>query len=216
MIPFTEIAGIQYGICESSDIIEMANLLAEAFSLFDPPAVAVGISAPEFVTCVHLFAPASVNDKLTIVARSTDTHEMVGALLTRDWVSPPPDGVDQLSKKFDPIFDILSQMDTDYQRGKVIQRGECLHLFFLGVARSCGGRGVAQQLVSACLENGRQKGYCLAVTEATNNVSQHVFRKLGFSDRVRRTYRDHRFEGMAPFASIEDHVGPILMDKPIS
>ena len=147
--------------------------------------------------------------------RSIHTYEMVGALLTEDFVSPPPDGIDQLSKKFDPIFDILGQLDTDYRRGKMIQRGECLHLFLLGVAPSCGGRGVAQQLVATCLENGRQKGYRLAVTEATNNVSQHVFRKLGFSDRVQRIYRDHRFEGKAVFAKIEGHLGPILMDKPI-
>jgi hypothetical protein len=42
------------------------------------------------------------------------------------------------------------------------------------------------------------------VTEATNKTSQHVFRKQGFIERVRRSYSDHRFEGRACFTSIAD------------
>lgn len=215
MIPFREVSGIQYGVCESSDVLEMVGLLGEIFSLYDPPAVAVGLTAAEFEAFVRLFGSRAVADRLTIVARSADTREMAGALLTEDSASPPPGGMDQLSRKFDPIFDILGQLDTDYRRGKAARPGECLHLFLLGVARSFGGRGVAQQLVAACLENGLHRGYRLAVTEATNSVSQHIFRRLGFADRVQRSYRDHRLEGKAAFASIDGHVGPILMDKAI-
>jgi hypothetical protein len=51
------------------------------------------------------------------------------------------------------------------------------------------------------------------VTEATNTTSQHLFRKQGFVEKVRRSYRDHRFEGLAFFTSIADHVGPMLMEK---
>jgi hypothetical protein len=40
-----------------------------------------------------------------------------------------------------------------------------------------------------------------------------VFRKLGFAERVRRSYRDYAFQGEAVFASIRGHDGPILMDK---
>jgi hypothetical protein len=53
----------------------------------------------------------------------------------------------------------------------------------------------------------------VAVTEATNKTSQHIFRKLGFTERVRGSYADHRFEGKAWFTSIDEHGGPVLMDK---
>lgn len=216
MIPFREVGGIQYGACESSDVAEMVSLLGEVFSLYDPPAVAVELTAAEFEDFVRLFGAKAAADRLTIVARSADTREMIGALLTEDSASPPPSGMDQLSGKFDPINDILGQLDTEYWRGQAAHPGDCLHLFLLGVARSFGGRGVAQQLVATCLENGLQRGYRLAVTEATNSVSQHIFRRLGFADRVRRSYRDYRFEGKATFSCIEGHVGPILMDKAIA
>jgi ribosomal protein S18 acetylase RimI-like enzyme len=216
MIPFREVSGIQYGVCESADIGEMARLLGEVFSLYDPPAVAVGLTAAEFEAFVQLFGPNAVAERLTIIARCADTGQVIGALLTEDSAAPPPSGMDRLSRKFDPIFDILGQLDTDYRSGKAVQSGHCLHLFLLGVARSFGGRGVAQQLVAACLENGLRRGYRLAVTEATNGVSQHIFRRQGFVDRIRLSYGDHRFEGQAVFASIEGHGGPILMDKAIA
>ena len=50
------------------------------------------------------------------------------------------------------------------------------------------------------------------MTEATNNVSQHIFRKLGFADRVSRSYEHHRYAGRAHFASIVEHRGPVLLD----
>jgi hypothetical protein len=49
--------------------------------------------------------------------------------------------------------------------------------------------------------------------EAEEKVSQRIFRKLGFSERVHRSYQDHRFDGRAVFASIAEHGGPILLDR---
>jgi hypothetical protein len=47
-------------------------------------------------------------------------------------------------------------------------------------------------------------------------VSQHIFHKLGFVDRVDRSYQHHQFDGRAVFASIAEQGGPILMDRPIT
>ena len=50
MIPFREVDSIQYVVCELSDI-------GEVFSRYDPPAVAVGLTAMEFEAFVRLFSP---------------------------------------------------------------------------------------------------------------------------------------------------------------
>jgi ribosomal protein S18 acetylase RimI-like enzyme len=213
MPPAREDSGIRYALCDSADVDEMVRLLGAVFSQFDPPAVAVGLTESEFESFVRLYGARAAADGLTVVARAAETGEMVGALLTEDSASPPPEGLDRVSPKLDPIYDILGQLDADYRRGRALTPGEFLHLFLLGVAPGAGGRGVAQRLVAACLENGRARGYRVAVTEATGSASQHVFRKHGFQERVRRSYRDHRFEGRAPFSGIEGHFGPILMDR---
>jgi ribosomal protein S18 acetylase RimI-like enzyme len=207
--------GIAYGVAEEPDLEDMTRLLGAVFARHDPPAVATGLTPAEFEDFVRLLCPAVAAAGLTIVGRSAESGDLAGALLTEDSASPPPSGIDRLSKKFDPIFDILGQLDTDYRQGKPVVTGESLHLFLLGVAETFAGRGVAQQLVASCLANGIRRGYRTAVTEATNSVSQHIFREQGFVDRVQRTYRDHRYEGRTFFAAVDGHVGPILMDRPL-
>ena len=207
---------IEYGIYLPSDAEAMAKLLGEVFSLHDPPAVAVAISSSEFEAFVHLFCSKAATEGLTITARLAGTGELVGALLTDDSASALPDGIDRLSAKFDPIFDILGQLDTEYRSGRTVHPGESLHLFLLGVSDRVAGRGVAQHLVTACLENGMRRGYLVAVTEATNKVSQHIFRRQGFVTRVQRSYEAHRFKGRQVFASIAEHGGPMLMDKSLA
>lgn len=204
---------IEYGSYAPSDAEPMARLLGDVFSRRDPPAVAVGLTASEFEELVRLFCAKAVVEGLTIVARLAGTGEMVGALLTEDSASAPPDGIDRLSPKFDPIFDILGQLDAEYRGDRAARPGESLHLFLLGVADKVSGRGVARRLVAECLQHGGARGYRRAVTEATNKVSQHVFGKLGFVERARRSYAEHRFGGRAVFASIAEHGGPMLMDR---
>jgi len=207
---------IEYSLCAEDDVEAMCDLLAEVFSRGDPPAIAAGLTALEFRLFVQLLRPKADGRGLTIVARLADSGRVVGALLTEDSSSSLPDGMERLSRKFDPIFDILGQLDAEYRGDSEIAHGEQLHLFLLGVSPLVVGRGVAHELVRMCLENGSRLGYRTAVTEATNKASQHIFRKAGFSERVSRSYKDYRFEGRAVFVSIADHGGPILMDKQLT
>jgi len=213
MIPSHELSGIRYGVAEASDMDEMAAFLGGVFSHEDPIALALGVTPAEFVDLVRLFCPQAAVDGLTVVARLADTGEMAGALLTEDAGSAPPSGMERVSQKFDPIVDLTSQLDAEYRQEKSVLPGDWLHLFLLGVPQPFSGRGVGQQLVASCLANGSRRGYRRAVTEATNRVSQHIFRKHGFAERVRRTYRDYRYQGEAVFASIKGHAEAILMDK---
>jgi len=190
----------------------MTRLLGEVFTRGDPPAVAVGLTPLEFEAMVRLYCSKAAAEGLTIVARRAGSHEFVGALLAEDSDSEAPEGVESLSSKFDPIFEMLAQLETEYRAARAAHV-RSVHLFLLGVTESAAGQGVAQHLVSACLEHAARRGFQLAVTEATNPISQHVFRKLGFAERVWRSYEDFRFNGQAVFASIAAQGGPILMDK---
>lgn len=205
-----------YHLFTRADADEMSRLLGEVFADRDPPAVAVGLTASQFETFVRLYGPKADAEGLTVVARSAATGDMIGALLAEDSASAQPDGFEQLSPKFSPIFDILGQLDTEYSVARPKRQGESLHLFLLGVAQGFAGRGIAQRLVAECLAIGGRKGYRIAVTEATNKASQHVFRKLGFVERVRRSYGNHLFEGQAYFDSITDQGGPMLMDRKVA
>jgi ribosomal protein S18 acetylase RimI-like enzyme len=210
-----QVSGIEYRVCRPDDTPEIGRLLAESFTQHDPPAIAVGLTPDEFEAFVQLWLPGAGVDGLTIVARDYETGQLAGALLTDDAVAAPPRGLEGLTEKFDPIFDLLGQIDTEYRDGKTIVPGQQLHLFLLGVAEQFAGRGIGQQLVAACLRNGAAKGYTSAISEATNPVSQHIFRGLGFKMQAERSYGEYRFDGSAVFASIAEHGGPMTMDRSI-
>ncbi len=185
------ISGIEYSVCRPQDTPDMARLLAESFTQHDPPAVAVGLTPNEFEAFVELWSPAAGVDGLTIVARDA-TGQLAGVLLTDDAATPPPQGLEAVSDKFDPILDLLGQIDAEYRDVRTIEPGQTLHLFLLGVAEQFTRRMIGQHLVSACLANGAIKGYTSAVTEATNLVSQHIFGRLGFEKRAERSYGEYR------------------------
>ncbi len=209
------ISGIEYSVCRPQDTPDMARLLAESFTQHDPPAVAVGLTPNEFEAFVELWSPAAGVDGLTVVARDVATGQLAGVLLTDDAATPPPQGLEAVSDKFDPILDLLGQIDAEYRDVRTIEPGQTLHLFLLGVAEQFTRRMIGQHLVSACLANGAIKGYTSAVTEATNLVSQHIFGRLGFTKRAERSYGEYRLDSAPVFASISEHGGPMTMDRTI-
>ncbi|MGE5415081.1 MAG: GNAT family N-acetyltransferase [Syntrophomonadaceae bacterium] len=206
---------IEYDVFAAFDAEPMARLLGDVFSRRDPPAFAVGLTAAEFEAFVRALCPRAAAERLTIVARLAGTGELVGALLTQDAATDAFDGVEALSPRFAPILDIIGQLEPEDQYEPPAP-GVSLHLLLLGVADSVSGRGVAQRLVRECIERGSKCGYRVAVTEATNPVSQRVFRKLGFVERTRRSYGEYRFEGRAVFSSIAELGGPMLMERSLT
>jgi GNAT superfamily N-acetyltransferase len=204
---------MDYDVAKQSDSREIVRLLASVFSESEPPAVAMGLSFRDMEKFLRLFTPGAIAEGLTVVARRSDTGKLGGVLLTDDFAAPPALDLKRISAKFRPIFSMLETLDEEYSRGKTISAGDCLHLFMLGVDGEFVGRGIAQGLVKACLDNGIRKGYRMAVTEATGIVSQRVFRKQGFVDRFSVPYREFTFEDKRVFDSIQRHECAILMEK---
>jgi len=213
MIDSPEHTQIEYGVYVSSEAEAMTELLSEVFTRHDPLAVAAGVTAAEFELFVRALAPKVAEEGLTVVARLANNGEMAGVLLTEDGASAVADGMKQLSEKFEPIADILGQLVTEYRAGQTPGHGEVLHLYLLGVSDRVARRGVGQQLVATCIENGARRGYRVAVAEATNKVSQHIFHKLGFIPRVDRSYGDYLFRGRPVFQAVAEAGGPVLMEK---
>jgi ribosomal protein S18 acetylase RimI-like enzyme len=202
-----------YEVAKPFDAEEVVRLLAAVFSQSEPPAVAMDLSFRDLEQFLQSLAPRAIADGLTLVARSRYTRKLAGVLLTDDFASPPALDLRQISSKVLPIFSLLETLDAQFRKGTTISPGEYLHLFMLAVDGQFAGRGIGQELVKACLANGFRKGYRKALTEATGRVSQHVFRKQGFTDRFSVSYRDFLYEGKAVFASIQGHESAILMER---
>jgi hypothetical protein len=108
----------------------------------------------EFEEYVKIYSLSAGRDGLTIIARNASTGARAGALITEDATSPPPPGIEQVSEKFDPIFDLLGQLDENYRDDRTVRPGECMHLLLLGVAEEFARLSIGQHLVKICLDNG--------------------------------------------------------------
>jgi hypothetical protein len=185
-----EVQGVQYELFDMYALDEMALMVAEAFNRYEPMAVVQDIPLKEFVDFVKLLGPKAQQEELTVLARDQETGQIIGAMITDDFASAPPEGMDNFSETFEPIFALLSELDEQYKQRKSLRLGEYLHLFMIAVNHQHKGRKVAHNLIQSCLENGIRKGYHTAVTEATGMISQHIFRnKFGFVDRLEMPYK---------------------------
>ncbi len=204
---------VSYEVAKPFDSGEVIRLLAGGFSKSEPPAVAMGLSMEEFEQFLDALALAVIPEGLTLVARSVDTRRLVGVLLTDDFGNPPGIDLGRISPKFLPIFAMLELLDEQFRKEMTICRGQWLHLFMLAVDEEFAGRGIGQELIKRCIENGYRRGYRTALTEATGRISQHIFRKNGFVQRFCVPYRSFMYEGRLIFASIQGHEGAMLMDR---
>jgi ribosomal protein S18 acetylase RimI-like enzyme len=206
---------IRCELLKKNDARQLVHLVARTFSADEPMAIALGLLAPEVERLLEAASEQILSDGLTVVARDTATNKLAGALIADDLASPLPIELENLSDKFGPIFALLGGLEDEYRQGRTLSSGQYLHPFMLATDRRYRGRGIAQQLVAACLDNGAELGYRHAVVEATGAASQHVFRKAGFVERCRASYADFRHAGKAPFAGIQGHEATLLMDKPV-
>lgn len=204
---------MDYVVASATDSHEIIRLLATVFSDSEPPAVAMALSFEDMERFLRVIVPQIIADGLTTIARDNETGTLVGVCLTDDFMSPPSIDLDGICEKFLPIFSMLEKLDNQFRAGNAISRGEYLHLFMLAVDREFAGCGIGYGLVQACVDNGLQKGYRVALTEATGRVSQHIFRKLGFADRFSVSYEDFVYDDENVFASIREHDSAILMDR---
>ena len=203
--------GIRYELFNLQVCDAVAAVVAEAFAGYEPMMVAQNIPVNRMADYLRSLGQVLAQEELAVVALDIKTDRVVGALITRDFVYM----LDMVSDEGeDPINAILNTLDRQYTRMKTIRRGQYLHLNLLAVAQQHTGRAVAQNVVRLCLENGRQKGYRIAVTEATGLASQYIFREThGFVARYEIPYQTFRYQGRRPFASIKEHPSVILMDK---
>lgn len=207
--------GIEYGRFELVDLDPMSDVLASSFSGGEPMALAVGLSHRDIQDIVRLFSPKAAAEGLTIVARAP-SGTLIGALLSQDFATPAPPGLENAAQAFLPIGALLEGLDDAYRKNRAIEPGTHLHLFMIGVLQSYAGKKVAQQLLETSLQSAIGMGYRHAVTEATGNLSQHIFQKAGFVDRHVAKYADFEFEKQRVFRSITSPAGTVLMDKKLA
>ena len=215
----SETETLSFEIYNSKDLDRVANVIGEAFFTSDPMAIAQQLSTNELADYVKLIGKWVHKQQLTVVTKDKSTDEVAGVVLASDFASNFPltsENSQHLSNKFEPIIELLSNLEAQYKHDKQIRAGEYLYIHMLAVSPEYQRRKIAQNSIEVCLNHGIEKGFTYAFTEAANSISQHIFGKLGFIPRHQINYQQFTYQDQKVFASIEGHTGTILMDKLLS
>ena len=205
---------LSYGILQNQDLEETVSVIADAFAGAEPLNRANGIPKPIWAESCRQICRGAVKDQLSIVARDLRAQRVVGAAICSDLTTDKPD-TGHLHPRFAVTSALLGELDQQYRRMIRLSSRHYLYIIFLAADLNLPGQGIGTRLVTEALDNARSEGFKVAVCEATNQRSQHIFRdKCGFADRVSISYADWKYEGETVFESIEGQAA-VLMDRAI-
>jgi N-acetylglutamate synthase-like GNAT family acetyltransferase len=199
----TKLHEILFQTMQPSDIEETATCISQVFSSFEPLAKTVKISFNEFYEFALPICKKAADEEISIIAKDQKTGEVVGFIISEDFITIESDHPAGISHKFEAVFSLLSELENNYRRCHPVKLGQVLHIFMLGVKEKYTKRHIATTLVKANLNLAKHHNFEIAVAEATGVVSQHIFDKLGFKEEFSIEYKSYKFKDKHIFSSIE-------------
>lgn len=205
---------ITCSIPADTDYRETVDLLTETFCQGDPIETALHITPGEFRVMLELELEPIWRNGLSMLARDVPSGRLLGALVAMDALAESVDSRGKITPKFEPIGEIARDFHDFYVSTRNPQPGSCLYLFVIGVHSDAAGQGLGQKLIGEALRNARKKGYRSAFALTTNLASMNAFRKHQFSAIKTIDYQSYLYRGCPVFASITEHPGLSLMERP--
>jgi len=213
MTILTEKDGFTYAMLDAKDGDDVVELIAQGFTDgSEPTALALGLGPEHLKQFAEALLPKFLRESLSIVARDAQTGEIVGAQLNDEVSMDLPIDPSQFEWAI-PVLALAGDVYGRYFHGEPPKPKESFHIFIIGVSRSFRGKDIGQRLIDLSLDLARSRGYKKAVVEASGIISQHIFRKAGFTTRVEIPYSTFEHEGKRPFENTGVHPSMMLMDK---
>jgi ribosomal protein S18 acetylase RimI-like enzyme len=206
--------GIVYEILQKKDLEETTLLLSEIFTGGEPSVRYFGITATEYYYFAQLFCKKGVEEGLSIIAKDKDTGKIVAFLLSEDFDSSAPEGIEKIDRKIAIDMAIVDAIEEDAKANK--KEGERrFHIFFGGTENDYGNKGIMTTLIDESIKLAKRKKFTNIIAEPTGLATQHIFKKFGFEQQKMIEYKKFIFEGKHIYENFEGPIGIILMEKRI-
>lgn len=206
--------GIDYKILQENDLEETTVLLSDVFTGGEPSVRYFGITAKEYQYFAQLYCTKGIEEGLSIIAKDKGTGKIVAFLISEDFDSSAPEGIENIDRKI--VID-MAIVDAIEEEAKVNKKeGERrFHIFFCGTEKEYVNRGIMTTLIDESIKLAKRKKFTNIIAEATGFTTQHIFKKFGFEEKKMIEYKKFVFEGKHIYENLDDPVGIILMEKKI-
>ena len=203
--------GITYEILQEKDLEGTITLVSDVFSKGEPMTKALEITAKEFYYLVEIYCKKAVKEGISTIAK--DKGNVVGFIISEDFDSAPPDGIQKIDIKVVPWMALIDAIEKDAKSNK--KEGEHrFHMFLGGTDKQYENKHINTTMIEESLKLAKIKKFTSAMVEPTGFATQHMFTdKFGFEQKVIIEYKTFIFEGKNVFKNIEGPVGLLLMEK---
>ena len=206
--------GIIYEILQEKDLEETAVLISEVFSRGEPSVRYFGITAKEYHYIAQIYCKKGIEEGLSIIAKDKDKDKIIAFLISEDFDSAKPEGMEKIEKKIAIDMAIVDAIEEDVKANK--KEGERrFHIFFGGTEKEYVNRGIMTTLIDESIKLAKTKEFTNIIAEPTGFATQHIFKKFGFEEKKMIEYKKFVFDGKNIYKNLEDPIGIFLMEKKI-
>lgn len=206
--------GIVYEILQENDLEETILLLSKIFTGGEPSVKYFGITSEEYYYFAQLYCNKGIEEGLSITAKDKGTGKIVAFIISEDFDSSAPEGIENIDRKIAIDMAIVDEIEEEAKTNK--KEGERrFHIFFGGTENEYVNRGIMTTLIDESIKLAKRKKFTNIIAEATGFATQHIFKKFGFKEKNMIEYKKFVFEGKHIYENLDDPVGIILMEKMI-
>jgi hypothetical protein len=206
--------GIVYEMLQEKDVEETASLMSEVFSRGELTVRYLEITAKEYHYFAEIYCKKAIKEGLSMIAKDKDNGKIVAFLINEDFDSPKPEGIEKLTPKVAADLALIDALE-EYAKANKKEGERRFHLFLGGTEKEYENRHVLSTLIRESMKLAKDKNFTSIIAEPTGFATQHIIKKLGFTQINCIEYKKFQFQGKNIFENIEGPVGIPLMEKNI-
>jgi len=204
--------GIQYEFLTKSFAEEAAVVVTDTFLNYESVVSSLGVSREDYLSCAKVYCADAAEKGLSLVARDRNSTEVAGFIICEDLVTEWNQDEDaKLLSLTAPALSLVHDLEQKFLLEKNFEKGQCLHIFQVGVLPGFQGKSIATTLIKEAVEVAREKGYSYAAADCTGPVSQRCHQKCGFTHQDSITFQSFDFESRPVFSKLQGEC--VLMVK---
>jgi ribosomal protein S18 acetylase RimI-like enzyme len=192
---------LKYSLLTNKDLPSAVDCVVKTFLYDEPMTKSLGITESEFKVFATVICKKCIREKLSYVCKNSQ-NKVIGFCLNEDLISDDSSSFDKVTKKMNPIFNILEMLDSSYLNDKQKIKNFFFHLFMVGSLSEYRNQGVAKKLIEKSLALAKKRKYKFVLTEATNLKSQNLLKKFNLEEVRKIEYSIFNFNGANIFKDI--------------
>lgn len=190
-------------LLQAHHVKQVVKMFTKAFCNSEPMTKYVGMEYDAFTPFAEMVTIKAVTDGLSSVVLEDD--RVVACALVED-VTNPLNIVTPLTSKFDPIFNLLEKLSSDFIGNKKFSSGQLAHLFITAVDEDFRGKRLSEVVNFGAMEIARQKQFSMMFSELTNYLNEEGIMHHLMADKLligSIVYKEFVFNNANPFANLD-------------